>query len=519
MRVKEQTRERLKRILHDLFASLGISLQFQLTQTRDEIETELDLLRLALSRQHEHFTHLLQQQHEHFSLITRNLENQISSQHTELTITRFFLQRENQSTASVLRDDIRRLSNPQNSMADRRRKTPRVCFILPYTYSVFNTNTSYIFGGSEVRASIFAKALAASGDFDVYFVVNDHGQMPLELHDKVRIYRATSFLRPMTSPPDTIWPEGRPLKPLQLDDLTLLEENLTFVTNIDADLYCVFGIHNFASHIARICQLNNRKLVIFAGSDGDFSDIFKPGSIETDKYGNVGWLGHYAISSADQIITQTTSQADLLLKRFGRQSITLRNPIDLRNTKSLESQSSLPPPSCLWIGKSDQVKQPNLLIDLANRLPSFKFTMVLNRSDSEMHDEIIRIAPPNVHIIDRISIDKIEELFLQSKVLLNTSVFEGFPNTFLQAGKYGLPIFSLNVDPDGFIQHYECGFIAHGDQELMATELMNIVNNADRYKQMSNNVREYVIAHHDLETISSDLNRIVQQIIDSPSNQ
>ena len=41
---------------------------------------------------------------------------------------------------------------------------------------------------------------------------------------------------------------------------------------------------------------------------------------------------------------------------------------------------------------------------------------------------------------------------IKSKILINTSSFEGFPNTFVQAWANGVPVISLKVDPDNIIK-------------------------------------------------------------------
>ena len=47
----------------------------------------------------------------------------------------------------------------------------------------------------------------------------------------------------------------------------------------------------------------------------------------------------------------------------------------------------------------------------------------------------------------------------QAHVLVNTSLYEGFPNTFIQAWLRAVPTISLNVDPDGVIEGRAWDFV------------------------------------------------------------
>jgi len=61
----------------------------------------------------------------------------------------------------------------------------------------------------------------------------------------------------------------------------------------------------------------------------------------------------------------------------------------------------------------------------------------------------------------------------KSYVSTGSSVFEGFPNVFIQAAASSVPILSLEVDP-GFVEATNCGYVAHGDLDRLAEVTMTL---------------------------------------------
>ena len=68
----------------------------------------------------------------------------------------------------------------------------------------------------------------------------------------------------------------------------------------------------------------------------------------------------------------------------------------------------------------------------------------------------------NIKIIDFVDFHKIDEYFKKARVFVNSSIEEGFPNTFIQACKNKTPIVSLDVNPDNFIDNHEVGVFCNG---------------------------------------------------------
>jgi glycosyltransferase involved in cell wall biosynthesis len=119
------------------------------------------------------------------------------------------------------------------------------------------------------------------------------------------------------------------------------------------------------------------------------------------------------------------------------------------------------PPIVLWVSSMQKLKRPELFLELAKAIPSVRFQMIGGSGGSKnFYEQIEETASkmPNLDFVGFVPYHKIDQYFDKAAIFVNTSVFEGFPNTFLQAwGRYA-PVVSLNVDPDEIICKYKLGF-------------------------------------------------------------
>lgn len=208
-----------------------------------------------------------------------------------------------------------------------------------------------------------------------------------------------------------------------------------------------------------------------------------------------------ALRQCDAIFAQTEFQALQVEKNFGVQA-----HIIAPSFRAIESHTQQRE-GVLWVGQSLAIKRPWLVLELARALPQERFTMIMPSVDAKLHEVITAQAAilPNVEVIPFVPFNAIQPYFDRAKVVLNTSLYEGYPNTLHQANISGTPYLSLKWNPDNFFTRNDAGgmFCENSVDVLLGTlkMLLSDVAQADTLGKQGN---AYFTQHHDVATVITE---------------
>jgi hypothetical protein len=161
--------------------------------------------------------------------------------------------------------------------------------------------------------------------------------------------------------------------------------------------------------------------------------------------------GDWGIRRASHIIVQSERQGVQLQKRFGRTaSLIVRNFQPLPETLPVKPEGPL---QIFWVANLKDFKRPALFVDLAESFAGrsdLEFVMAGRPPGLRRFAPLMERIPKvrNLRYLGELPIERVNELMDAAAVHVNTSSFEGFPNTFLQAWARGAVVASLAVDPD-----------------------------------------------------------------------
>jgi glycosyltransferase involved in cell wall biosynthesis len=119
----------------------------------------------------------------------------------------------------------------------------------------------------------------------------------------------------------------------------------------------------------------------------------------------------------------------------------------------------------LWVSRCQPVKQPHLFVDLARVLPGYSFAMICPPENRALWDEVASAARgvANLRLIESVPYHEVQDWYDRARVFVNTSQWEGWPNSFIQAGLGHAALLSLRVDPDGIFDEFGLGVCARDD--------------------------------------------------------
>jgi len=212
-------------------------------------------------------------------------------------------------------------------------------------------------------------------------------------------------------------------------------------------------------------------------------------------YENNPWVTH-VVREADGVYCPNYFSRELAQRKFGlpEKPGFLPSPIRL----PLVAIKKAAVPTVCYVGRWDSRKRPELFLDLAFEFPDVKFVAVgKGRTVKYGHELRQRYgALPNVELtgfIDQFTSPRFFELLSSAWVLVNTSLREGLPRSFMEAAACGCAILS-RVDPDDFASRF--GFRA--DHDNFADGLRWLLAN-DRWRVLGQAAREYVAGTYELD--------------------
>jgi glycosyltransferase involved in cell wall biosynthesis len=115
------------------------------------------------------------------------------------------------------------------------------------------------------------------------------------------------------------------------------------------------------------------------------------------------------------------------------------------------------------------VKRPDVLLEVADRLPGVAFHMVGGTVPGELQCfESTRADAAkrgNVKFHGAVPYRNVGGFYARARVFVNTSDVEGFPNTYLQAWMSGTPVVAF-FDPDDVIARHGLGVVVRTPEQM-----------------------------------------------------
>lgn len=354
---------------------------------------------------------------------------------------------------------------------------PSICIVLPHIYPVLSRSRSLkSVGGAEVQHTIAATSLAKAG-YKVSFVSLDFGQSDAVCHDGVTVYKSHV--------PTGGLPVLRFIYPRLFNTWQAMKR-------ANADIYLQPCAGYLTGVIVAFCKVHGRKSVFVGASDTDFIPSKLRLSGFRDKF-----FYNWGLKNCSGVIAQTEKQKLLCEQNYGTGAEVIPNayapPLPRPNNRK---------DYVLWVGSIRSVKRPDRFIQIAKACPDINFRMIGGPTGDgpepiAYYEQIKAEAAtvPNLEFLGYLPFDVAEEHFDHASVFVNTSEFEGFPNTFLQAWSRGIPTvstFDPNVSEQGV-------FWKVGDVTEAITAIRELVCNQEASAKYASHSLAYFSAHHCVE--------------------
>ena len=347
-------------------------------------------------------------------------------------------------------------------------------------------------GGAELQSFYLARALAEAG-LHVRHIVAPH-----------RMLRSAGGIEIVQLPDH--WREH---------GLARRRALLHALRAADASVYVQRSAGFATALIAAYARVTRRRFLFSMSSDADI--VLDGRTAQEAGAGLDAWRvrAEYRLGLrlADAVVTQTQHQHEVARRNFGIVTRTIPS-----FAPAVVEPADRRPEAFLWVGRLSGVKDPLAYVELARRVSEARFWMVgadrgRERDTLATTVEAAASEIPNLEILPpRPRIDMLR-LYERTVALVNTSLLEGFPNTFLEAWRRGVPVLSLRVDPDDVIARRGLGAVAGGSHDELAKAARDTWRGRREIGDVSARVREYVASRHDPTVVGPQWVALVRSLL------
>jgi glycosyltransferase involved in cell wall biosynthesis len=258
--------------------------------------------------------------------------------------------------------------------------------------------------------------------------------------------------------------------------------------------------------VAIYCKLTRRPFIFSSSNVSDFT-------LERMS-GRVGrFLYRLGLRLADAVVVQSDEQAELA-KQVHR---------SLRRARRIPSFAEPAPPSdprsgdaFLWFGRLVDYKQPMSYVELARTVSEARFIMipVITHAGPREVDELRTAAGgvPNLELLDPLPHAELAALIESAVAIVNTSVLEGMPNAFLEAWARGIPVLTLQFDPDEVVERERLGISARGSWDRFVEGARELWERRSDRDGLARRLQGYVGETHSMDAVGAQWSELIREV-------
>jgi len=366
----------------------------------------------------------------------------------------------------------------------------RVCFISLSAYGYFNEDAP---AGGGAQRQFYLLSTNLTDTFDVHFVVGDYGQPKTERREGVTLHRAYT-------------PNSSASTPQRMKQLARLWRALR---RANADVYIVRCRPQKLNIIFSLVTMFRRPLIYHIATDEFVSNLPMGISGLQQKL-------YYRVLQRCSVASQTHYQAEQLQRYWDTDSTIIPNGYPPASVVDMHKSREY----FLWVGRLDEKeKRPHLFLNLADKLPEQQFLLIgpPRQQDSYSQQLIQRASDTsNVTYTGRVPPSDVHDYYQRAIALVNTSARkkEGFPNTFIEAWRYGTSVLALAVDPERFLgsEHGVTGY-AEGEFETLVSMTQELADSTKKRRELGVIGMETFEQRYHLETVVNSYRKVLEETI------